>query len=97
MTFFFATRKVKYGLNSDLTELILFVGSWNFAGKELKEDCNIIDWLLPVKNTVTPDIYIIGLQEIVDLNAKNIVFTANTNRVEVWKKAIWTNLQTVDK
>ena len=50
----------------------MFVGSWNFAGKDIQETQNLQDWLLPVKNTNTPDIYIIGFQEIVDLNAKNV-------------------------
>ena len=80
-----------------VSELVLFVGTWNFAGKELKEEYNIIDWLLPIKNTVTPDIYIIGFQEIVDLNTKNVVFISNSNRVELWKKAIVSGLQTIDK
>jgi hypothetical protein len=73
------------------------VGTWNFAGRELREDYKILDWLLPIKNTVTPDIYIIGLQEIVDLNTKNIVFETNTNRVETWKKMINSNLQSIDR
>ena len=42
----------------------------------------------------TPDIYIIGLQEIVDLNAKNIiVFTSNSTRVESWNNLITKNLK----
>src|SRR5688572_13114966 len=50
-----------------IDDILLFVGSWNYAGKEVKESALFLDWLLPVKDTNTPDIYIIGLQEIVDL------------------------------
>jgi hypothetical protein len=82
----------------EVKELLLFVGSWNFAGKEIQENHNLLDWLLPVKNTNTPDIYIIGFQEIVDLNAKNIVFSvSNSAKVESWKKALIKNLSMIDK
>jgi hypothetical protein len=82
----------------EVKELLLFVGSWNFAGKEIQENFNLLDWLLPVKNTNTPDIYIIGFQEIVDLNAKNIVFSvSNSAKVESWKKALIKNLSMIDK
>jgi len=66
-----------------LNELIVFVGTWNFAGREPREEYKIAEWLLPLKNTVAPDIYIIGLQEIVDLNTKNIVFVPISKQVSL--------------
>jgi hypothetical protein len=38
------------------------------------------EWLNPIQNLRSPDIYIIGLQEIVDLNAKNIVLFSNLEK-----------------
>ena len=45
----------------------------------------------------SPDIYIIGLQEIVSLNATNIVLNANSSKVELWKNIISKTLADIDK
>jgi hypothetical protein len=45
----------------------------------------------------TPDIYIIGLQEIVSLNAKNIMLSSNSSKVDFWRNLICKNLGEIDK
>jgi hypothetical protein len=56
----------------------------------------LFEWLFPMQDMKSPDIYIIGLQEIVDLNAKNIVLSSNSSKVEFWKILITKHLQKVD-
>ena len=76
------------------------MGTWNFAGKELKNEYKINDWLLPKKNTITPDIYIIGIQEIVNLEAKNIMLSSlnmNAKNIKVWETKIVNYLREIDK
>jgi hypothetical protein len=45
----------------------------------------------------TPDIYCIGLQEIVELNASNVLISSNSQRVEYWKNLLINNLKAIDK
>jgi hypothetical protein len=73
------------------------VGSWNVGGKEMKEGSMLFEWLFPMKDMKAPDIYIIGLQEIVSLNAKNIVLSSNSSKVEFWRNLIMKNLNEIDK
>jgi hypothetical protein len=80
-----------------IEELDIFIGSWNVGGKELKEGSLLVNWLLPNKDMKTPDVYIIGLQEIVSLNAKNIVLSSNSSKVDFWKNLIVKNLGEIDK
>ena len=46
------------------------MGTWNVGGKEPKEGLMLFEWLFPMGDMKTPDIYIIGFQEIVDLADK---------------------------
>jgi inositol-1,4,5-trisphosphate 5-phosphatase len=78
-------------------ELNIFIGSWNVAGSQIKDDINLLDWLRPKSMDKTPDIYCIGLQEIVELNAGNVLISSNSNRVDFWKHNIVNNLNTIDK
>ncbi|XP_019706955.1 type I inositol polyphosphate 5-phosphatase 1 isoform X1 [Elaeis guineensis] len=72
-------------------ELRICVGSWNVGGKLPPEDLDIREWL-DVEEPA--DIYVLGLQEIVPLNAGNI-FGAEDNRpVPRWEYII---RETLDK
>ncbi|CAL1410044.1 unnamed protein product [Linum trigynum] len=66
-------------------ELRVRVATWNVGGKLPPDDLDIDDWV----NTHDPaDIYVLGLQEIVPLNAGNI-FGAEDNRpVTKWENII---------
>jgi hypothetical protein len=78
-------------------EMNIFIGSWNVAGNQTKDDMNLLDWLRPKSMEQTPDIYCIGLQEIVELNASNVLISSNSNRVDYWKNNIVNNLKVIDK
>ena len=79
------------------SELLIYLGTWNVAGLCFGENPHIFDWLFPTNNTRIPDLYIIGLQEIVDLNPKNIMFNSNIDRVEYWKLLLSKNLSKIGK
>ncbi|CAL1363234.1 unnamed protein product [Linum trigynum] len=66
-------------------ELRVRVATWNVGGKLPPDDLDIDDWV----NTHDPaDIYVLGLQEIVPLNAGNI-FGAEDNRpVPKWENIV---------
>ncbi|KMZ62556.1 hypothetical protein ZOSMA_456G00060 [Zostera marina] len=50
----------------------MFVGTWNVSGRATHDALNLRDWLCTT--TTTPaDIYVLGFQEIVALNAGNIL------------------------
>lgn len=69
----------------DAKELKVSVSTWNVGGKLPSEDLDIND-LLDVDNP--SDIYVIGFQEIIPLNAGNI-FGAEDNRpVPIWENVI---------
>ena len=62
-----------------------------------KDELNLFSWLRPDSMEHSPDIYCIGLQEIVELNASNVLISSNTQRVEYWKNLISNTLKTIDK
>lgn len=86
-------QKHKFTTQEDLN---IFIGSWNVGGALLNENTMLYEWLLPVKDMAAPDIYIIGLQEIVSLNAKNIVLSSNSCQVENWRSLIHKNLNSIE-
>jgi hypothetical protein len=62
----------------------------------MKESSMLFEWLFPLKDMKSPDIYVIGLQEIVSLNAKNIVLSSNAAQVDAWRNLIQKNLNEID-
>jgi hypothetical protein len=78
-------------------DLLIYIGTWNVGGKEPKEGFMFFEWVFPMKDMRTPDVYIIGLQEIVDLNAKNIMISSNSSKVDYWKSQINKHLNEIDK
>ncbi|KAF8051947.1 hypothetical protein N665_1641s0011 [Sinapis alba] len=61
------------------------VASWNVAGKRPSDDLDIDDWL----TTDNPsDIYIIGFQEVVPLNAGNVLGAEDRGPIPKWESII---------
>ncbi|MBA0797842.1 hypothetical protein Gohar_008501, partial [Gossypium harknessii] len=61
------------------------VGTWNVGGKVPPDDLDIDDWI----DTHEPaDIYVLGLQEIVPLNAGNIFGAEDSRPVPKWENII---------
>ena len=54
------------------------MGTWNVNAKKPSE--NITEWLKPKNLNIQPDIYIIGFQEIVDLNAGSLLVEHDANK-----------------
>ncbi|ODV59760.1 uncharacterized protein ASCRUDRAFT_36782, partial [Ascoidea rubescens DSM 1968] len=75
--------------------LNIFVGTFNVNGltpnfnKLLNEDdpLHFIEWLFPIKDKFIPDIFIIGFQEVIELNAASILNSDNSQSI-VWQDII---------
>lgn len=66
-------------------DLKMFVGTWNVGGKSPQDGLNLKDWL----NLPTPaDIYVIGFQEIVPLNAGNVLGAEDEGPAAKWLSLI---------
>ncbi|KAI3849344.1 hypothetical protein MKX03_001925 [Papaver bracteatum] len=72
----------------------IFVGTWNVGGKYPHEGLNLKDWLL---NPVPADIYVLGFQEIVPLNAGNVLGAEDNAPAFKWLSLICQALNNNDK
>ncbi|KAE8654309.1 Type I inositol 1,4,5-trisphosphate 5-phosphatase 1 [Hibiscus syriacus] len=63
---------------ADSLNLRMFVGTWNVGGKSPHEGLNIRDWL------GSADIYVLGFQEIVRLNAGNVLGAEDNEPAAKW-------------
>lgn len=66
-------------------ELRVCVGTWNVGGRLPPDDLDIDEWL---GINEPADIYVLGLQEIVPLNAGNIFGSEDTRPVPKWENII---------
>uniref|UniRef100_A0ACD5T831 Uncharacterized protein n=1 Tax=Avena sativa TaxID=4498 RepID=A0ACD5T831_AVESA len=69
----------------DITELRIFVGTWNVGGRVPPADLDIQEWLAMEEPA---DIYVLGFQEIVPLNVGNIFCAEDDHPVAVWESII---------
>lgn len=69
-------------------ELKLWMGTWNVNGKRIDDNINI--WITgSVTGKPTADIYVFGLEEMVDLTATTVVLEAQSQkRAGVWLEMI---------
>uniref|UniRef100_A0A1J3GRN7 Type I inositol 1,4,5-trisphosphate 5-phosphatase 2 n=1 Tax=Noccaea caerulescens TaxID=107243 RepID=A0A1J3GRN7_NOCCA len=76
------TLRVQYINTKDIK---VTVATWNVAGKHPSDDLEIDDWL----STDNPsDIYIIGFQEVVPLNAGNVFGAEDRGPISKWESII---------
>nr|GEU34294.1 type I inositol polyphosphate 5-phosphatase 1-like isoform X1 [Tanacetum cinerariifolium] len=76
----------------DTKELRVSVNTWNLGGEVPPEDLDISEWL----DTDHPaDVYVIGFQEIIPLNAGNIFGTDDTRPIPIWENIIRANLNKI--
>ena len=77
----------------------IFIGTYNLSGKTIDNAIDIVDWLLSYKenpldnnnnnlNSVSPEFYILGFEEIVDLNSTNLLIKSNTDKKNKLKTLI---------
>lgn len=71
-----------------LRDLKFWLGTWNVNGKKIDENINI--WLTgSVTGKPTADIYVVGLEEMVDLTATTVVLEAQSQkRAGVWLEMV---------
>ncbi|KAK4281401.1 hypothetical protein QN277_012899 [Acacia crassicarpa] len=75
----------------DTLNLKMFVGTWNLGGKSPEDNLNLMEWL---KSPSPEDIYVIGFQEIVPLNAGNVLGPEDSGPVAKWLSLIGQALNT---
>ncbi|KAL5213085.1 hypothetical protein ABZP36_023932 [Zizania latifolia] len=64
----------------------VFVGTWNVAGKPPNSSLNLEDFL---QTKALPDIYVLGFQEIVPLNASNVLVIEDNEPAAKWLGLIY--------
>lgn len=76
------TLRVQYINTKDVR---VSVGTWNVAGRPPNEDLEIDDWLCTKEPA---DMYIIGFQEVVPLNAGNVFGAEDSRPIPKWEAII---------
>ncbi|KAE8692852.1 diaminopimelate epimerase [Hibiscus syriacus] len=76
---------------SDSVNLRMFVGTWNVGGKSPHHGLNLRDWL---RSPAPADIYVLGFQEIVPLNAGNVLGAEDNGPAAQWLSLIRQALNT---
>ncbi|KAK8477273.1 hypothetical protein V6N11_045016 [Hibiscus sabdariffa] len=71
--------------DSDSVNLRMFVGTWNVGGKSPHRGLNLRDWL---SSPAPADIYVLGFQEIVPLNAGNVLGAEDNGPAAQWLSLI---------
>ncbi|XP_010542783.1 PREDICTED: type IV inositol polyphosphate 5-phosphatase 7-like [Tarenaya hassleriana] len=69
----------------DVQNYSIFVATWNVAGRSPPADLNLDDWLL---SSAPADIYVLGFQEIVPLNAGNVLGAEDNGPAKKWLSLI---------
>ena len=78
---------------------VLFIGTWNINGANFNNQIEVANWLTAFKNDVNnfdlPDFYVIGFQEIVELNTQNIIYNSNNKKKDQIKSLISESLNSI--
>ncbi|OEL36451.1 Type IV inositol polyphosphate 5-phosphatase 3 [Dichanthelium oligosanthes] len=69
-------------------ELRICVGTWNAGGKAPPEDLDIDEWLGTGGDAEPADIYVLGFQEVVPLNAGNVFGAEDGRPALAWESVI---------
>ncbi|PSR94813.1 Type IV inositol polyphosphate 5-phosphatase [Actinidia chinensis var. chinensis] len=67
------------------SQMCIIIATWNVAGKSPPSDLNLKDWL---HASPLADIYVLGFQEIVPLNAGNVLGTEDNGPARKWLSLI---------
>ncbi|URE05176.1 inositol-1,4,5-trisphosphate 5-phosphatase' [Musa troglodytarum] len=74
------------GSSPPIDNLRMFVGTWNVGGRPPHRGLNLRDWLTSTPSS--PDIYVLGFQEIVPLNAGNVLGPEDKGPAGKWLSLI---------
>jgi len=69
------------------------VFTWNLAGNIPSPAFDISNILYPEDPNIIPDFFVVGLQEMVKLNAKSVIQGKDKQRIQVWEQIIGRSLQ----
>lgn len=81
-----ADYESKFTSTSDIT---IFTGTFNLAGAN--DNKNITEWLFPEEG-FSPDIFVVGFQEVVELNASNIL-KSDGSVGQYWTREVETTIK----
>ena len=87
---------------SDVEKIKIYVATWNVATTEISktDPFNLDSLLIPKDSNIKPDIYFVGFQEVVKLNATNVIIAAEEKLQQVyteWDKKVSESLQKIGK
>ena len=85
-------RESEYTNTSDVS---IFISTWNMGGYEPEKDFKLNN-LFDFEGAAAPDIIVVGFQEFVELNAKNMM-SADQSKCQIWIDVIAQNLKSIDK
>jgi len=87
-----ATLKARQSEFAYYQDFTVFVTTWNVANFNPSKTYDLTD-LFNFEGNEAPDVIAIGLQEIVELNASNIVVGADNTAELIWKEVLIENLK----
>ena len=87
---------------SDIEKIKLYVATWNTSSTEPSKisQLNLDSLLIPKDQKIVPDMYFVGFQEVVKLNATNIIITGEEKLQQIlneWDKKVFESLQKIGK
>ena len=87
---------------SDIEKIKLYVATWNTSSTEPSKisQLNLDSLLIPKDPKIVPDMYFVGFQEVVKLNATNIIITGEEKLQQIlneWDKKVFESLQKIGK
>jgi len=84
---------------STFSNIKIFVGSWNTGNTNLdnNKELDLDSWLKPKNEQLVPNIYFIGLQEVVELNTANVISNSDDKQkvLKDWGEKIEKTLNTI--
>lgn len=79
--------KAKKSVFTTAGNISIFAGTYNLNATTYSSNMDLTPWLFPPDNSFLPDIYAIGLQEIIELNAGSIL-NADSSKASRWSEAL---------
>ncbi|XP_064972593.1 type I inositol polyphosphate 5-phosphatase 4-like [Musa acuminata AAA Group] len=90
-------QRARFDLHSaritDVQDYKIFAATWNVGGRPPPKNLNLLDW---IHASSPADIYVLGFQEIVPLNAGNVLGTEDNGPAKKWLWLIRKTLNSPD-
>ena len=87
---------------SEIENIKIYTATWNTSTTEpaKNEQFNLDSLLIPKDSKIIPDIYFVGFQEVIKLNATNIIMTGEDKLQQVlndWDKKVYESISKIGK